>query len=1465
MKMRKLLLFTFTVALLSMLSVNSFAQWGKTVKVSTDQELVEALNNLDVEIILLKAGSYESLTAEVISNGKIVKSEYLGDRAECTNYFIFTGETCFPGQVITSVGTVPGDCLPEDSGFWYTTPPGYPGIDPDITFGSLTFYTNFVTAANPGQYTLGYYWPAVDRFVEGDYVWYDLQIDPMPDDSICGLTYEFEPDFTAFPVAPGETIETWTLISPVPVESLVFSGIGGGGSSGDPGPPDYDFVAANDANYRVALTDTWGDGWLASGGLYHTLTVEVNGVVVLDNITIVTPWPSGTGPESHYFTANAGDLVEITFTDNGSWAGECNYDLYQSDILATFDGNEVTVLECGEYTFQYQVQNGPCLKVTEVTINFYDTPEIFIQEDDEVCGLEYNLEVGYEVECEHPDLTAVWLPVAGATFDGNSVTVDACGEYEFTYEVWNGFDECMAVSSVTIIFYDTPVIDMQDDGEICGLVYDLDVSFDVDCPCPELDYGWFLYSGPVEATADFDGDEVTVSECGEYVFGFYVDNCFEDCSAVEYVTINFYDIPEVDAGPDDEVCGLVYELMPSIEVSCDYPAEGVWLPVAGATFDGNTVTVDACGEYEFIYSVTNGPCGPVTDLVVIDFYDEPVVDAGLDQEVCGLETDLLATVTVECVHDDYTGYWGVKSPAPGGVEFDNPAGPATGVTVTACGEYTFVYTVENGPCGPVTDFVIVNFYDEPEVIAYHADEVCGFETEVEICLDVECLHPDGITGEDWYVVNEFGVDVTDSVNIMMPVPAAVVDCPVFLIDVPECGIYTFTYSLMNGPCPGATTFTITFYETPEPEIFGPDEVNICKESDYYLIENSDCYLVDADAVTYTWSIDPIWAGDFKDGINTGLAVTILWNVTGPATIRVDAYIGELEDCTGYDEFEVDVVAPMLAGQVKYWNQFETYMPTPFPTQDYATYPHDYFYVTLNWGYYDGDVFIPALMDIDTEKVEPRLMEDLVELMSYFEFELEMYADQLMQYDGNLCEGWFLRIWDGGLNYYDMEGGYGLNPPQAARHLGNNYTYNNWGGVNATDALAIQLMAVSTEINGNPYNYNWVGFDAWSPRYGYYSHSAADVNSSNPYLLQATPGITALDALTANYRAVGLLDVFPNSQPATQYSPNFRVTGRMVPELPWMTWDKPFDYELANDQPVPFGTNTFDNPDDVPFVHSNMSYLYFHPAWEHKYTSAPIALTDKNYINIYYLALGDLNSSYVPTSTGFKAEPAMALNYDGEQVVNKGDVVTVPIRIDQNAELGAISLDLSYNTSLIEVLGIEINVENRENVGFSIDEEVGKLKLGWFDLTAPANFAFGDAIANIQVRVIGDISADTRFFELEANTELADRNAQPFKNINLETTALSSVSEGLFMTNYPNPFRETTMISYNIPEAGNVSLVVYNKLGQVVETLVSTRQDAGTYQVEFSRTDLTPGAYFYRIIVEGEANTYTSTNSMIFMQ
>ncbi|MEW6051573.1 MAG: T9SS type A sorting domain-containing protein [Candidatus Zixiibacteriota bacterium] len=70
-------------------------------------------------------------------------------------------------------------------------------------------------------------------------------------------------------------------------------------------------------------------------------------------------------------------------------------------------------------------------------------------------------------------------------------------------------------------------------------------------------------------------------------------------------------------------------------------------------------------------------------------------------------------------------------------------------------------------------------------------------------------------------------------------------------------------------------------------------------------------------------------------------------------------------------------------------------------------------------------------------------------------------------------------------------------------------------------------------------------------------------------------------------------------------------------------------------------------------------------------------------------------------------------------------------------------------------------------------------------------------------------------------------------------------------NYPNPFNASTQIAYSLPSAGLVELKIYNIVGQLLATLVSTPQSAGNHVAVWDgRNDagivVSSGVYWYRL-------------------
>lgn len=65
-------------------------------------------------------------------------------------------------------------------------------------------------------------------------------------------------------------------------------------------------------------------------------------------------------------------------------------------------------------------------------------------------------------------------------------------------------------------------------------------------------------------------------------------------------------------------------------------------------------------------------------------------------------------------------------------------------------------------------------------------------------------------------------------------------------------------------------------------------------------------------------------------------------------------------------------------------------------------------------------------------------------------------------------------------------------------------------------------------------------------------------------------------------------------------------------------------------------------------------------------------------------------------------------------------------------------------------------------------------------------------------------------------------------------------------NFPNPFNPTTTINYSIVKQSNVSIVIYDILGNEVAKLLDEEKPIGNYSIKFNADKLSSGIYFYRL-------------------
>ena len=168
----------------------------------------------------------------------------------------------------------------------------------------------------------------------------------------------------------------------------------------------------------------------------------------------------------------------------------------------------------------------------------------------------------------------------------------------------------------------------------------------------------------------------------------------------------------------------------------------------------------------------------------------------------------------------------------------------------------------------------------------------------------------------------------------------------------------------------------------------------------------------------------------------------------------------------------------------------------------------------------------------------------------------------------------------------------------------------------------------------------------------------------------------------------------------------------------------------------------------------------------------------------------------------------------------------------SADSGLIDINILVQTNAFPVsLSWELNPENGINyslVGDSILSKVKNIK----QLTGKSLF---NKLNNNRIQLLAKVDA-------------ASSNKLLPKEYNL-------------YDNYPNPFNPITTIKYDLPNAGDVSLTIYDILGRKVKELVNNKQEAGRYEIQFNASSLASGVYIYHLIAE----KYISAKKMILLK
>ncbi|MBZ0200626.1 MAG: fibronectin type III domain-containing protein [Ignavibacteriaceae bacterium] len=227
---------------------------------------------------------------------------------------------------------------------------------------------------------------------------------------------------------------------------------------------------------------------------------------------------------------------------------------------------------------------------------------------------------------------------------------------------------------------------------------------------------------------------------------------------------------------------------------------------------------------------------------------------------------------------------------------------------------------------------------------------------------------------------------------------------------------------------------------------------------------------------------------------------------------------------------------------------------------------------------------------------------------------------------------------------------------------------------------------------------------------------------------------------------------------------------------------------------------------------------------------------------------------------FQTEDYPNGNYGMDMVITSNDPVNPTITVPVAMTIQAIPVELtSFDAVGVRndaVLSWETATETN-NMGFKIEkksESDNWIEAGWIQgkgtSTEKTKYSFTDKNlkpGKYEYR-IKQIDFDGKFdFSESVEVEVGKPN----------TFVLEQ--------NYPNPFNPSTVIDFAVPEKSQVTITIFNSLGEVIETLVNELKDAGYYKLQFNGTNLASGTYFYQINATGVSGNFTSVKKMLLIK
>ena len=361
----------------------------------------------------------------------------------------------------------------------------------------------------------------------------------------------------------------------------------------------------------------------------------------------------------------------------------------------------------------------------------------------------------------------------------------------------------------------------------------------------------------------------------------------------------------------------------------------------------------------------------------------------------------------------------------------------------------------------------------------------------------------------------------------------------------------------------------------------------------------------------------------------------------------------------------------------------------------------------------------------------------------------------------------------------------------------------------------------------------------------------------------------LNSLLVTVAAGGNSDAIARFDPGGNYLGNFIIPNAAVMDSPWDIVFRTSDvlvsasstnniarYDLSGTYLNNFALITF--PEQIRgltngniiaagFSGSSGLYIYDSNGNQLNYFSAVTGLRGcYQLLSGNYLVTNGSGVHEIDGSTGALVRTVLA--GVSARFIEPFDIAAVPVELTSfaaNVVNGEVVLSWSTSTetnnSGFEILRSAAN-ENWQTLGFVP---------GFGTTTEPKSYSYNDET----------VTGGTYLYKLK---QIDYDGSYSFSDV--VEVDISLPDEFVLEQNYPNPFNPSTSIQFSLPADADVTIAVYNLVGEKVAEVASGDFSAGKHKVSFDASNLTSGVYFYRIdAATGNGNNFSSMKKMTLIK